>query len=148
MEYAAAIIDKRETILMVLYHGLVPVGLWYLIFIKRGGESLSREVSVKPEELTAGAAISNSVDVQPRPEPPSWAEFIVGLCVKKRYRNGLLQSLEEDFIKDIASGRSLRRARLRYWSAALRSVGPQLWAAIKRIGFIGAATEFAHRFFG
>jgi len=89
-------------------------------------------------------------DLEPckMPEPPKCAEFIVGLFVKKRYRAGILQDLEADFLKDIESGLSLGRARWRYWSSALSSAGPQMWAAVQRIGFIGAAADLAKRLLG
>lgn len=74
--------------------------------------------------------------------PPGLAEFFVGLLSKKRYRNGLLQSLDEDFQNDLSAGVSLRRAQLRYWAAALNSTGPQLWAAVRRIGLIGIVADY------
>lgn len=75
-------------------------------------------------------------------EPPRLAEFFVGLLVKKRYRDGLLQCLDEDFQNDLAADMSLRRAKRRYWAAALNSIGPQLWAAIKRVGLIGIVADY------
>jgi hypothetical protein len=81
-------------------------------------------------------ACNNSV------EPPQLAEFLVGLLAKKRYRAGLLQSLDDDFQNDLINGLSLRRAQARYWAAALNSIGPQLWAAIKRVGVIGILADY------
>ena len=78
-------------------------------------------------------------------EPPIIAEFLVGLFAKRRYRNGLLQSLEADFESDLAAGASVRRARSKYWSAALRSIWPQAKAWAKRIGIIGLIADYARR---
>ncbi|CCJ06505.1 Hypothetical protein BN69_1054 [Methylocystis sp. SC2] len=75
-------------------------------------------------------------------EPPLFAEFLVGLFAKKRYRASLLQCLDEDFRNDIVSGISLRRAKWRYWAAAVHTIFPQLWAAIKRIGVIGIVADY------
>ncbi|MDQ6867340.1 MAG: hypothetical protein M3178_02620 [Pseudomonadota bacterium] len=78
-------------------------------------------------------------------EPPIIPEFLVGLFVKRRYRNGLLQNLEDDFESNLAAGATVRRARRKYWSAALHSIGPQLFAAAKRIGIIGLIADYARR---
>lgn len=75
-------------------------------------------------------------------EPPLFAELLVGLFAKKRYRASLLQCLDEDFRNDIVSGISLRRAKWRYWAAAVHTIFPQLWAAIKRIGVIGIVADY------
>jgi len=78
-------------------------------------------------------------------DPPGGAEFLVGAFSKKRYRAALLQALSEDFGGDLAAGMSLRRARLRYWAAALNSIGPQMLAALKRIGVVGLVFDAARR---
>lgn len=75
-------------------------------------------------------------------EPPRLAEFLVGLFAKKRYRNGLLQNLDEEFRDKLAAGISPRRAQMLYWAAAINSIGPQLWAAIKRVGVIGMVADY------
>jgi hypothetical protein len=80
-----------------------------------------------------------------KPEPPILAEFLVGLCAKRRYRNGLLQNLEEKFESNLANGATIRRARRNYWAAALNSIGPQLLAAAKRVGIIGLIADYARR---
>ncbi len=81
-------------------------------------------------------------------EPPRLAEFLVGLFVKKRHRNDILGGLAEDFNNDLAAGMSLRRAKRRYWAAALNSIGPQALAALKRIGFVGVVFDYARRWMG
>ncbi|MGD9657198.1 MAG: hypothetical protein AB7U61_06095 [Methylocystis sp.] len=67
---------------------------------------------------------------------------MIGLLSKRRYRSGLLYSLNEDFQNDLADGISLSRAKHRYWAAALNSVAPQIWAAIKRFGVIGILADY------
>jgi hypothetical protein len=81
-------------------------------------------------------------------EPPMNAEFLVGLFTKRGYREALLQALGEDFDRNLAAGMSTRRARLRYWAAALSSIVPQLLAAIKRIGLVGLVFDYARRWMG
>ncbi|TLG78651.1 hypothetical protein [Methylocystis sp. B8] len=80
--------------------------------------------------------------------PPALAEFLVGLFAKPKYRTSFLQCLDEDFRSDINAGMPLSRARWRYRAAALNSVGPQLWVAIKRIGVIGIVADYVRRKFG
>jgi len=113
-------------------------------FVNDLGESVTfGEVDLQPEQVPEPPRVDLNVQV---PEPPRAAEFLVGLFAKKRYRNGLLQNLEEDFNNDIVSGMSIWRARWRYRSAALNSIGPQFWMFVKRIGLVTAAfAEFARR---
>jgi hypothetical protein len=81
-------------------------------------------------------------------EPPRLAEFLVGVFAKKRYRVAILSDLGEDFDRDITAGMSISRARWRYRAAALRSIGPQAYAALKRLGFVGLVFEAARRWIG
>lgn len=81
----------------------------------------------------------------PSKEPPAIAESLVGLCTKKRYREALLDDLDEVFQRDISSGVAVGRARRRYWAAALNSIAPQLWSAAKRVGFLGILADYARR---
>lgn len=81
-------------------------------------------------------------------EPPRLAEFIAGLFAKECYKDYLSQCLEECFERDVKSGMSERRARLRYWAAALRSVVPMAVAALKRIGVLGLIIDAARRMIG
>jgi hypothetical protein len=88
------------------------------------------------------AIVGQTVAVPTVADPPRLAEFLVGLFAKKRHRAGLLHCLDEDFRADLAAGMSLARAKRRYWAAALNSLGPQLWAAIKRVGVIGLVAGY------
>lgn len=83
----------------------------------------------------------------PRVELPCFAEFIAGLLTKKRYREALLQSLEEDFNRDVSAGMSVRRAKLRYWASALHCALDQIWPALKRVA-IAFFFEAARRLIG
>jgi len=71
--------------------------------------------------------------------------MIVGALTKKRYRGALLADLDEEFHRGLSSGMSVKRARMRYWAAALNSIGPQLWAAARRIGLLGILADYARR---
>lgn len=103
------------------------VGTYTYRFVKRFGYQASTRCDAQPT-LTA--------------EPPRLAEFLVGLLAKKRYRDGLLQNLDEDFQHDLAAGMSLARAKRRYRAAALNSIGPQLWAAVERVGLLGLVVDY------
>ena len=83
-----------------------------------------------------------------RMEPPKVAEIMVALFAKKRYRKAILSDLAEDFDSDLAAGMPLDRAERRYWAAALNSIGPQLLAAVKRLGIWGLIVEVARRING
>jgi hypothetical protein len=72
-------------------------------------------------------------------------EFLVGLFAKKRYRNSILCDLAESFDRDLSAGMSARRAKRRYWAAALNSIGPQALAAVKRLGVWSLLIEAARR---
>jgi hypothetical protein len=80
-----------------------------------------------------------------RTEPPRVAELLVSWCIKKRYREALLDDFDEVFQRDLSKGMTVARARLRYWGGALNSITPQLLAAAKRIGIFGLITDYARR---
>ncbi|MGA8171689.1 MAG: hypothetical protein WB816_12785 [Methylocystis sp.] len=107
-------------------------------FVMSASEKLKAHIVAEP----IPAAESRKI------EPPLRAEFLVGLFTKERYRTALLQSLEEDFERDLATGISVSRAGQRYWAAALSSIIPQALAAIKRIGVVGVVFDYARRWMG
>jgi hypothetical protein len=96
-------------------------------------------------ESSIGVLNRTIPDSEKKAEPPIVAEFLVGLCAKRRYRSGLLQSLEEEFESNLAAGETKRRACRKYWAAALNSIAPQLLAAAKRVGIIGLIADYARR---
>jgi hypothetical protein len=111
-----------------------PIALYTFLLTARNVWLFSREASLAQSatfQLERGPA-----------EPPHLVEFLVGLFAKKRYRESLLQCLDQDFQKDINNGMSLRRAEWRYRAAAARSIFPQVCAAIKRIGVIGMLADY------
>ena len=70
-------------------------------------------------------------------EPPGVAEFLLCIFARAKDIDALMGDLEEDFARDRALGMSKRRAAARYWARVLRSVGPQMWQAIRRVGLLG-----------
>jgi hypothetical protein len=115
-----------------------------------GGATLTlapktRPASPRTEPPRVAELLVSSCYFDQKAEPPIIPEFLVVLCVNRRYRNGLLQNLEEDFESDLAAGASVKRARRKYWAAALNSIGPRLWAVAKRIGIIGLIADYARR---
>jgi len=72
-----------------------------------------------------------------RREPPLLAESLLCIFARTKDIEALMGDFEERFARDCASGMSQRRAVFRYWSQVLRSIGPQMWQAIKRVGLLG-----------
>jgi hypothetical protein len=121
---------------------------WFFVFMGTSLTVIAGALMVAEFLVRSGAKsprYRNALPQDQKVEPPIIAEFLVGLCAKHRYRNGLLQSLEDDFERDLAAGTTVRRARSKYWAAALNSIGPQLLAAAKRIGIIGLIADYARR---
>ena len=77
------------------------------------------------------------LDGNNRTEPPWLAESLLCIFARAKDIDALMGDLEELFARDCASGMSQRRAVARYWARVLRSIGPQIWQAIKRIGWAG-----------
>jgi hypothetical protein len=94
-------------------------------------EAVKNYGSLAPKDLE-----TNRVTL-PITVPPQGAEFLLGWCTKKRYRQAVLDDLEEVFQRDLAKGMTVRRAKLRYLAATLHSITPQLIAAAKRVGIMG-----------
>ena len=72
-----------------------------------------------------------------RQGPPWLAESLLCIFARTKDIDALMGDFEEIFARDCASGMSQRRAIARYWARVLRSIGPQMWQAIKRIGLLG-----------
>jgi hypothetical protein len=79
-----------------------------------------------------------------RINPPFAAEWLIALLMSSRRAAALLGDLEEKFNRNIES-RGVRRARALYWSEALRSIGPILWAKAKKLGVIAVIAEMWRR---
>jgi hypothetical protein len=98
-----------------------------------------------PELGMSAEATMGSADLPPR--PPALGEVLLVLfCPKKRARH-LAGDLEEIFHQDIKS-KGQWRAKLLYWAAVLRSIGPLLWVKLRRAGFIALVLEIGRRWSG
>jgi hypothetical protein len=71
------------------------------------------------------------------PEPPWLAESLLCIFARAKDIEALMGDFEELFARDCESGVSSRRAVVRYWARVLRSIGPQVWQAFKRVGLFG-----------
>jgi hypothetical protein len=72
--------------------------------------------------------------------PPALGEALLLLfCSKNRARH-VMGDLEEIFHEDIKT-KGKRRAKLLYWAAVLRSIGPLLWVKLRRAGLIALLLE-------
>jgi hypothetical protein len=72
-----------------------------------------------------------------RREVPGLAEFLLCIFARAKDIEALMGDFEEYFERDCASGMSERRAVVRYWARVLRSLWPQIWQWIKRVGWAG-----------
>jgi hypothetical protein len=70
-----------------------------------------------------------------RREPPWLAETLLGVFARTKDIEALLGDSEEIFKRDCAC-MSERRARRRYWAQVLRSLWPQTWQWINRVGWV------------
>ena len=81
-------------------------------------------------------------------EPPGLAEsllIIFARATRTKDIDALAGDLEERFNRDCASGMSRRRAARRYWAHVVRSIGPQMCQALRRLGWLGLIAAFLKR---
>lgn len=119
-----------------------PSNLWLnFSFISVGlGGIMMQDAAVRDEDIAKLRVRVNS-------EPPSWGEFLILVFAQKRDSEGMIGDLAELFYRDLASGISLRRVRVRYWGRVVKSIGPQMWTKAKNIGLIGLILNvFNHAF--
>jgi hypothetical protein len=69
-----------------------------------------------------------------RREVPWLAESLLRIFARTKDIEALIGDFEEYFGRDCASG-SERRAVARYWARVLRSLWPQIWQWINRVGW-------------
>jgi hypothetical protein len=69
-----------------------------------------------------------------RREAPWLAESLLRIFARTKDIEALIGDFEEYFRRDCASG-SERRAVVRYWARVLRSLWPQIWQWINRVGW-------------
>jgi hypothetical protein len=70
-------------------------------------------------------------------QPPLLAEALLCMFARAKDIDALMGDFEEHFARDREAGMSQWRARVRYWARVLRSTGPQMWQAAKRLGLLG-----------
>ena len=68
---------------------------------------------------------------RPATSPPKAAKFIL-LLVPRRHRENLIGDLEEEYTTILLPEYGVRKARTWYWWQVTISIGPLLWAQIKR----------------
>lgn len=76
------------------------------------------------------------------PSPPYLAEFLLAWFAPKKSVQNQLGDLQEVFEKNCAK-LGVARARRMYWLQVLRSIGPNLWRKIKRLGVIAFVIDYA-----
>jgi hypothetical protein len=77
---------------------------------------------------------------------PWLAEALLYVFARTKDIDALRGDFEEYFERDCAEGMSERRAVARYWARAFRSIGPQMWQAIKRVsGWAGLVAVVLRR---
>ncbi|MCA8895973.1 MAG: hypothetical protein KDJ20_07905 [Hyphomicrobiales bacterium] len=116
----------------------------------RGGLDYYLTLAVMFALIFASLSASLKEIIESRPvtfEPPRWAEALVILAADRRHQEAFLQSLDELFERETASGMSCARARFRYAMRAFASVGGRLWTLAKRLGFIGFVADAIRRIF-
>jgi hypothetical protein len=82
-----------------------------------------------------------------RPLPPAMGEALLVLFCPKNRARYVMGCLEENFHEDIRT-KGNRRAKLLYWAAVLRSIGPLLWVKLRRAGLIALLLEIGRRWCG
>ena len=103
------------------------------------GKSIFPHLTVEVKEPTAE---ENAARL-----PPALGEVLLLLfCPKNRARH-VKGDLEEIFHEDIKT-KGKRRAKLLYWAAVLRSIGPLLWVRLRRAGLIALLLEIGRRWSG
>ncbi len=80
-------------------------------------------------------------------EPPGLAEFLLSVFARAKDIDALMDQLEVRFGRDCASGMSRSRAVRRYWSRVIRSIGPQILQAARRLGWLGLIMAAFRRLF-
>jgi hypothetical protein len=97
--------------------------------------SASLTITEEPDTLTAAGTVTVAGHTSDTREPPGLAEFLLGSFARAKDIEALKDHFEELFERDCASGMSERRAVRRYWAKVLRSLWPQIWQWINRVGW-------------
>jgi hypothetical protein len=107
----------------------------------------SLSVTEEPDTLTAAGTVIAAGD-RNQTISPGLAEsllIIFARATRTKDIDALAGDLEERFNRDCASGRSRRRAARRYWAHVVRSIGPQMCQAFRRLGWLGLIAAFLRR---
>jgi hypothetical protein len=78
------------------------------------------------------------------PQPPVLGEALLVLFCSKNRARYVMGDLEELFHEDLKT-KGQRRAKLLYWAAVLRSIGPLLWVKVRKAGLIALVLEIGRR---
>jgi hypothetical protein len=81
------------------------------------------------------------------PQPPFLGEWLLVLFCPGKRATHVRGDLRENFNEDIKIN-GKRRAKLLYWAAVLRSIGPLLWIKLRRAGLIALLLEIGRRWSG
>jgi hypothetical protein len=94
-----------------------------------------------------GRTMTATSSTEQLPQPPALGEALLVLfCPKNRARH-VMGDLEEIFHEDIKT-KGKRRAKLLYWAAVLRSIGPLLWVKVRSAGLIALLVDIGRRWSG
>jgi hypothetical protein len=80
-------------------------------------------------------------DVGERKGPPWLAETLIQLLAPKKTVQHLLGDLQEMYEKNSTRFGKSRAGRL-YWAQVLRSIGPDLWWRVKKLGLIAFLIDY------
>ena len=81
------------------------------------------------------------------PQPPFLGEWLLVLFCPGKRATHVRGDLRENFNEDIKIN-GKRRAKLLYWAAVLRSIGPLLWVKLRRAGLTALLLEIGRRWSG
>jgi hypothetical protein len=79
--------------------------------------------------------------------PPGLGEALLIIFAPTRRADAMLGDLAERFNDDVEK-KGLKRARLLYWARVLRSIGPMIWAKVRKAGIFVAMYEIGRRWMG
>jgi hypothetical protein len=109
-------------------------------------EIIGSEVFVSVSVTTENIDVLDEINGNEAREPPWLAEALLYVFARTKDIDALRGDFEEYFERDCAEGMSERRAVARYWARVFRSVGPQMWQAIKRVsGWAGLVAVVLRR---
>jgi len=122
--------------------------------VSPGSGTLTLYASEPAIRITGSLAITEPADtvavaghIGDTREPPLLAESLLCIFARAKDIDALMDYFEELFERDCAAGMSRRRANVRYWSKVIRSIGPQILQAARRLGWLGLIMAAFRRLF-